>query len=187
MLSMRSTSAMPTPIHPRLHNLVVEPFARLRCELLGIVDALRDTARVENDRRRDHRPRERTASRFVDAAGDRRAALEIRSLERVHADAGTSSHDFDYGGIRCVDEVRKKDFPPKPTGAVWLLRNCLPTRHVLIRTILEDATLHRELSGYAEFASRTRSQIDSRNLVAHAWRACALEASADDVANLFTT
>jgi protein-S-isoprenylcysteine O-methyltransferase Ste14 len=27
---------------------------------------------------------------------------------------------------------------------------------LIIRTILEDATLHRELPGYAEFAARTR-------------------------------
>jgi protein-S-isoprenylcysteine O-methyltransferase Ste14 len=42
-------------------------------------------------------------------------------------------------------------------GSLWAL---LPAVFVvvllLIRTILEDATLQRELSGYAEFASRTR-------------------------------
>jgi protein-S-isoprenylcysteine O-methyltransferase Ste14 len=42
-------------------------------------------------------------------------------------------------------------------GSLWaLLPAVLVIVVLLIRTILEDATLHRELSGYAEFASRTR-------------------------------
>ena len=42
-------------------------------------------------------------------------------------------------------------------GSLWaLLPAVLVVVVLLVRTILEDATLHRELSGYAEFASRTR-------------------------------
>jgi protein-S-isoprenylcysteine O-methyltransferase Ste14 len=42
-------------------------------------------------------------------------------------------------------------------GSLWaLLPGVLVAVVLLVRTILEDATLHRELSGYAEFASRTR-------------------------------
>ena len=42
-------------------------------------------------------------------------------------------------------------------GSQWaLLPAALVVVVLMIRTILEDATLHRELPGYAEFASRTR-------------------------------
>ena len=53
-------------------------------------------------------------------------------------------------------------------GALWAL---LPAAVVgvvvlVIRTNLEDATLQRELPGYAEFAAYVRGKLDSGRLVA---------------------
>ena len=85
-------------------DFLVQSFALRRAELLGIVEAARDVARIEDDRRRHHRAGERSPTRLV-AAGDREDAFVERAplapesraqhglIERQALREGFAGHD----------------------------------------------------------------------------------------------